>query len=95
MQITQDECTPYFKPHRVVIIAFSEAQMLDVSGPLDALLAANLASSKAGMSVPYELRLAAPGGGLVEASAGKSNSAADSFGASTIGTWPIPSRINS
>ncbi|MGB9989379.1 GlxA family transcriptional regulator [Massilia sp. SM-13] len=50
------------KPHLIVIAAFPPAQMLDISGPLDALTAANTAAMALGRSAPYRIELATPAG---------------------------------
>jgi transcriptional regulator GlxA family with amidase domain len=49
-------------PHRVVIAAFPPAQLLDVTGPLDALASANAAACAAGGPPFYEVVLATPHG---------------------------------
>lgn len=46
--------------HRIVIVAFEPAQMLDVTGPLEVFAMANECMSNAGKAVPYELVVAAP-----------------------------------
>jgi transcriptional regulator GlxA family with amidase domain len=58
------------QPHRVVIVGFPPAQMLDITGPLDVFTAANQAAAAAGLAQPYEVTLAAPGGGLLATSSG-------------------------
>jgi transcriptional regulator GlxA family with amidase domain len=58
------------QPHRIVIVAFAPAQMLDITGPLDVFTAANSAAVAAGHPAPYAVELAAPGGGLIETSSG-------------------------
>ena len=57
-------------PHRVVIVGFPPAQMLDITGPLDVFTAANEAASCAGRPVPYAVELAAPRAGLLATSSG-------------------------
>lgn len=59
-----------FKPRRVVIVAFSPALMLDITGPLDALAAANSALKDMGKPPAYEVFLAAPNGGAVATTSG-------------------------
>ncbi|WP_139232774.1 GlxA family transcriptional regulator [Duganella sp. CF458] len=68
------------KPRRVVMVAFPPAQMLDITGPLDALAAANSALAELGKSPAYEVFLAAPGGGAVATTSGISiNATVDLF----------------
>jgi transcriptional regulator GlxA family with amidase domain len=57
-------------PHRVVIVAFAPAQMLDITGPLDVFSAANEAAAAAGLPPPYDVVLAAPVAGPVATSSG-------------------------
>ncbi|MFL6659766.1 MAG: GlxA family transcriptional regulator [Massilia sp.] len=57
-------------PHRVVLVAFPPAQMLDITGPTDVFSAANDAALAAGLPLPYELVLAAPAIGPVATSSG-------------------------
>ncbi len=57
-------------PHRVVIVGFAPAQMLDITGPLDVFTAANQAAAAAGLAPPYQVELAAPGAGLLATSSG-------------------------
>ncbi|UGQ49138.1 GlxA family transcriptional regulator [Massilia endophytica] len=59
-------------PHRVVIVAFPPAQMLDISGPLDVFAMANVLSRNAGQPEPYELVLAAPEAGPLATTSGVS-----------------------
>ncbi|MDB5951536.1 MAG: AraC family transcriptional regulator [Massilia sp.] len=58
------------QPHRVVIVGFPPAQMLDITGPLDVFAAANDAAASAGRPVPYTVELAAPQAGLLATSSG-------------------------
>ncbi|MEO7495781.1 MAG: GlxA family transcriptional regulator [Massilia sp.] len=58
------------RPHRIVIVAFPPAQMLDVTGPLDVFSAANEIVTEAGRSAPYEVLLASPGAGPVPTTSG-------------------------
>lgn len=54
--------------------------MLDVTGPLDALLAANGAAQRANIPIQYDLNLAAPGGGSLATTCGISlNATLDIF----------------
>lgn len=56
--------------HRIVIVAFPPAQLLDVSGPLDVFSMANGAAQAAGACAPYELVLAGPQAGPVSTTSG-------------------------
>ena len=56
--------------HRIIIVAFPPAQMLDVSGPLDVFSMANRCAEAAGATTPYELVLAAPAAGPVPTTSG-------------------------
>lgn len=56
--------------HRIVIVAFPPAQLLDVSGPLDVFSMANGCAQAAGGEAPYELVLAAPDAGPVPTTSG-------------------------
>jgi transcriptional regulator GlxA family with amidase domain len=58
------------QPHRVVIVGFAPAQMLDITGPLDVFTAANQAAAAAGLAPPYQVELAAPAAGLLATSSG-------------------------
>ncbi|MDL2356625.1 MAG: helix-turn-helix domain-containing protein, partial [Pseudomonadota bacterium] len=58
------------QPHRVVIVGFAPAQMLDITGPLDVFAAANQAAVAAGKPAPYALELAAPRAGLLATGSG-------------------------
>ncbi len=65
-------------PHRVVLVAFPPAQMLDITGPLDVFNAANNAAVEAGLPLPYAVILAAPAAGPVATSSGISINATHS-----------------
>jgi transcriptional regulator GlxA family with amidase domain len=56
--------------HRIVIVMFPQAQMLDVAGPLDVFSTANACQREAGKPAPYEIALAAPQAGPVMTSSG-------------------------
>lgn len=56
--------------HRIVIVAFPPAQLLDVSGPLDVFSMANRCAEAAGAALPYELVLAAPEAGPAATTSG-------------------------
>ncbi|HUH83415.1 MAG TPA: GlxA family transcriptional regulator [Stellaceae bacterium] len=65
--------TPLSPPNvaRVIeVLAFPEVQMLDVTGPLQVFSTANDFVVEAGGTPPYALRVVAPGGGGITASAG-------------------------
>jgi transcriptional regulator GlxA family with amidase domain len=55
------------RPHRIVIIGFPPAQMLDIAGPIDVLSVAN---GNMGDCQPYEIVLAAPHAGQLATSSG-------------------------
>lgn len=57
-------------PHRVVIVGFPPAQMLDIAGPVDAFSAANALVEAKGGTAPYDVVLAAPEVGSLRTSAG-------------------------
>ena len=54
----------------VEVLAFPAVQLLDVTGPLQVFASANDQAVWAGNARPYEIRLVAPGGQSVRASAG-------------------------
>jgi transcriptional regulator GlxA family with amidase domain len=54
----------------VEILAFQGVQLLDVTGPLQVFASANDFMADAGESRPYEIRLVAPDGPVIEASSG-------------------------
>ncbi len=58
------------KSHRIVIVAFPPAQMLDVSGPLDVFSMANSRMEATGEPPPYHLLLAAPEAGPLATTSG-------------------------
>lgn len=60
------------QPHRIVIVAFPPAQMLDVTGPLEVFSMANECALAAGQPAPYDVALAAPAVGPVATSSGVS-----------------------
>ncbi|HEX5326510.1 MAG TPA: DJ-1/PfpI family protein, partial [Acetobacteraceae bacterium] len=57
-------------PKFIQIIAFDGAQVLDVTGPLQAFASANELSLLDGAAAPYRLKVASPAGGAVLSSAG-------------------------
>ena len=56
--------------HRIVIVGFAPAQLLDIAGPLDVFAGANLLASMAGRPPPYEVQVAAPEAGPLATTAG-------------------------
>jgi transcriptional regulator GlxA family with amidase domain len=58
------------QPHRVVIVGFAPAQMLDITGPLDVFAAANGAAVASGLAPPYQIELAAPAAGPLATTSG-------------------------
>ncbi|PWF55229.1 GlxA family transcriptional regulator [Massilia glaciei] len=56
--------------HRVLMVAFPNAQMLDITGPLDVFSVANGAALAEGLPAPYRVALAAPRAGLLMTSSG-------------------------
>ena len=56
--------------HRIVIVGFPPAQLLDIAGPLDVFAGANLLAAMAGRPPAYEVRLAAPQPGPLATTAG-------------------------
>ena len=58
------------KPHRIVIVAFPPAQMLDIAGPLDVFSVANAHMESAGKAPPYALSFAAPEAGPLATTSG-------------------------
>jgi transcriptional regulator GlxA family with amidase domain len=54
----------------VEVLAYPAVQLLDVTGPLQVFASANDFMAKAGEPRPYAIRLVAPGGRSIEASAG-------------------------
>ena len=54
----------------VEVLAYPDVQLLDVTGPLQVFASANDLTAKAGGAPPYAIRLVAPGGQSVAASAG-------------------------
>lgn len=58
------------KPHRIMIVAFPQSQILDITGPLDVFSAANERACLWGLPRPYELILATPGAGLASTTSG-------------------------
>ena len=59
-------------PHRVEILVFPQAQLLDVAGPLQVLATANELAIEAGLPPPYEPHVVARQAGSIASSAGRS-----------------------
>jgi transcriptional regulator GlxA family with amidase domain len=57
-------------PHRVEILVYPEAQLLDVAGPLQVLATANELALEAGLPPPYERHVIARQAGSITSSAG-------------------------
>lgn len=57
-------------PHRVTIVAFAPALLLDVTGPLEVFAAANGAAARAGRPQPYLIEVTAPTPGALATTAG-------------------------
>lgn len=57
-------------PHRVVVVGFPPAQMLDVTGPLEVFSLANTLAELGGRPKPYEVVLAGPTAGMLATTAG-------------------------
>lgn len=57
-------------PHRVTIVAFAPALLLDVTGPLEVFAVANGAAARAGRPQPYVIELTAPAAGALATTAG-------------------------
>ncbi|RKP58725.1 GlxA family transcriptional regulator [Pararobbsia silviterrae] len=56
--------------HRIVLVAFDDAQMLDVTGPMDAFAEANTACERNGRAPAYAITFAGPRVGLVPMASG-------------------------
>jgi transcriptional regulator GlxA family with amidase domain len=57
-------------PRAVELLAFPAVQLLDIAGPMQVFSTANDLAGQAGACLPYALRVVAPGGAGVQASAG-------------------------
>lgn len=57
-------------PRIIEVLAYPSVQLLDVTGPLQVFASVNDIVSDGGQPVPYDLRIVAPGGDRVTASAG-------------------------
>jgi transcriptional regulator GlxA family with amidase domain len=58
------------RPHRVTLVVFEPAQLLDVTGPLEVFAGANGVARRAGRAVPYAITLATPKPGPVATTSG-------------------------
>ncbi|HEV8313715.1 MAG TPA: helix-turn-helix domain-containing protein [Burkholderiaceae bacterium] len=58
------------RPHKVLIVGFAPAQMLDITGPLEVFSVANQAAIEAGLPHPYDIALAAPAAGPLATTCG-------------------------
>jgi transcriptional regulator GlxA family with amidase domain len=67
------------QPHRIVLVAFDNAQMLDVTGPMDAFSEANTACEANGRPPAYAITFAGPRIGPVSTSSGLELNARTSF----------------
>jgi len=56
--------------HRVLLVAFAPAQMLDVTGPLEVFAGANGVAARAGRPLPYAIEVAAPHAGPLATTSG-------------------------
>ena len=71
-------------PHRIVLVAFDNAQMLDVTGPMDAFSEANAACEAAGLPRAYAVTFAGPRVGLMPTASGLELNARASFHDDTL-----------
>jgi transcriptional regulator GlxA family with amidase domain len=62
--------SPPALPRIIEVLAFPSVQLLDVTGPVQVFASANDFAAEGGATPPYELRIVAPGGQTVTASAG-------------------------
>jgi transcriptional regulator GlxA family with amidase domain len=67
------------RPHRIVIVAFAPAQMLDVTGPLEVFAMANACEHEAGRPAPYAIAVAAAQTGALMTTSGIALLATDSL----------------
>ena len=59
-------------PHRILIVAFAPAVLLDVTGPLEVFAAANGVAARNGRALPYAIEVVAPVGGELGTTSGVS-----------------------
>lgn len=57
-------------PHRVIVVGFPPAQLLDIAGPIDVLSTANSIAALNGRPQRYEVLLAGPRSGLLATTSG-------------------------
>lgn len=57
-------------PHRVTIVAFAPAQLLDVTGPLEVFAGANGVAARAGRALPYAIEVVAQQAGPLATTSG-------------------------
>jgi transcriptional regulator GlxA family with amidase domain len=76
--------------HRVVIVAFPPAQLIDVIGPSDTLAMANRAAARHAIPLRYEVLVAAPQAGPVM---GNANGVAIHASRSIVNDPPIPDTL--
>lgn len=58
------------RQHRILLVGFPPAQMLDISGPLDVFTIANELSEATGRRAPYDISLAGPAVGALTTTSG-------------------------
>ena len=73
------QATTSERQHRILLIGFPPAQMLDISGPLDVFTIANELSEAAGRRTPYNISLAGPAAGTLMTTSGVALQAAFSL----------------
>src|SRR4051812_14129557 len=59
-------------PHRVVIVSFAPAVLLDVTGPLEVFAGANGVAARSGRALPYAIEVVAPEPGELGSTSGVS-----------------------
>ena len=57
-------------PHRLTIVAFAPAQLLDITGPLEVFAGANDAARRGGRALPYSIEVCAPAAGALTTTSG-------------------------
>jgi transcriptional regulator GlxA family with amidase domain len=67
------------RQHRILLVGFPPAQMLDISGPLDVFTIANELSEAMGRRAPYDISLAGPTAGMLMTTSGVALQAAFSL----------------
>jgi transcriptional regulator GlxA family with amidase domain len=67
------------RQHRILVVGFPPAQMLDISGPLDVFTIANELSEAMGRRAPYDIGLAGPTAGTLMTTSGVALQAAFSL----------------